>query len=87
MDILFWIVFGLVAGTIANILDPRPSRGGILGSILLGIVGAVVGGYLGSSLFGVGVTGFNISSFVVAIAGSMLMLLVGRMLTDDSTTV
>jgi len=77
-DIIFYIVFGLIAGGIANYIDPHPSSGGIVGYIVLGIVGSVVGGFIGGMLFGVGVTGFNISSFIVAILGSLLMLWVGR---------
>lgn len=80
MDILYWAIFGLIAGGIANYIDPRPSQGGILGSIVLGIVGAVVGGYLGQTFFGVGVTGFNVSSFVVAVIGALVVLFVGRQL-------
>jgi len=80
MDIIYWLVFGLIAGAIANYIDPRPSKGGIAGSIALGIVGAVVGGYLGEMFFGVGVTGFNVMSFVVAVAGALLLLFVGRLL-------
>jgi uncharacterized membrane protein YeaQ/YmgE (transglycosylase-associated protein family) len=82
-DLLFYLIFGLIAGGIANYIDPRPAKGGILGSIVLGIIGAVVGGYLGSMLFGVGVTGFNISSFLVAVLGSLLVLWVGRMVMRD----
>jgi uncharacterized membrane protein YeaQ/YmgE (transglycosylase-associated protein family) len=80
MDILFWVVFGLIAGSIANFVDPSPSRGGLIGSIVLGIVGAVVGGYLGNMLFGVGVSGFNLSSFIVAVTGALLLLMIGKML-------
>lgn len=79
MNIIYWIVFGLIAGSIANFIAPG-SQGGILGSIVLGIIGAVVGGYLGQRFFGVGVTGFNLMSFVVAVAGSLLVLFIGRLL-------
>lgn len=79
MSIIYWVVFGLIAGSIANFIAPS-SKGGIIGSIILGIIGAVVGGYLGQTFFGVGVTGFNIMSFVVAIAGSLLVLFVSRLL-------
>jgi uncharacterized membrane protein YeaQ/YmgE (transglycosylase-associated protein family) len=85
MNFLFYIIFGLIVGAIANFIDPRPSSGGILGAIVLGIVGAIVGGYLGNMLFGVGVSGFNISSFIVAVAGSLLALFVGRMLSRSTT--
>jgi uncharacterized membrane protein YeaQ/YmgE (transglycosylase-associated protein family) len=76
--ILAWIIFGLIAGSIANFISPS-SGGGIVGSIILGIIGAVVGGYLGQIFFGVGVTGFNLTSFLLAIAGSLLVLFIGRM--------
>jgi uncharacterized membrane protein YeaQ/YmgE (transglycosylase-associated protein family) len=79
MIIIYWIIFGLIAGSIANFIAPSP-RGGIVGSIILGIIGAVVGGFLGQRLFGIGVTGFNIMSFVVAVAGALLVLFVGRLI-------
>lgn len=79
MTIIYWIIFGLIAGSIANFIAPS-SQGGILGSIVLGIIGAVVGGYLGQRFFGVGVTGFNVVSFVVAVAGSLLVIFIGRLL-------
>ena len=79
MTIIYWIIFGLIAGSIANFISPS-SSGGIVGSIVLGIVGAVVGGYLGEKFFAVGVTGFNVPSFVVAVAGALLVLFIGRLL-------
>lgn len=79
MTIIYWIVFGLIAGSIANFLAPS-SQGGIVGSIVLGIIGAVVGGYLGQRFFNVEVTGFNVMSFVVAVSGSLLVLFVSRLL-------
>jgi len=79
MAILYWIVFGLIAGAIANFIAPS-SRGGIVGSIVLGIIGAVVGGFLGQVFFGVGVTGFNVTSFIVAVVGALLVLLVVRLI-------
>jgi uncharacterized membrane protein YeaQ/YmgE (transglycosylase-associated protein family) len=79
MSIIYWIVFGLIAGSIANFIVPS-SKGGIIGSIILGVIGAVVGGFLGQMFFGVGVTGFNLTSFVVAIAGSLLVLFISRLI-------
>ncbi len=78
MGVLYWIIFGLIAGGIANFLSPS-GRGGILGSIILGIIGAVVGGFLGQRFFGVGVTGFNLQSFIVAVIGSLIVLFVSRL--------
>jgi uncharacterized membrane protein YeaQ/YmgE (transglycosylase-associated protein family) len=72
------VVFGLIAGSIANFISPS-SQGGIIGSIILGIIGAVVGGFLGEKYFDVGVTGFNVTSFVVAVAGSLLVIFVSRL--------
>ncbi|HJX59489.1 MAG TPA: GlsB/YeaQ/YmgE family stress response membrane protein [Patescibacteria group bacterium] len=77
--IIYWAIFGLIAGAIANFIAPS-SKGGIIGSIVLGVIGAIVGGYLGRMLFGVGVTGFNLTSFIVAVAGSLLVIFVGRLL-------
>jgi len=79
MGIIYWIIFGLIAGAIASFIMPG-ARGGILGLIVLGIIGAVVGGYLGQMFFHVGITGFNLNSFIVAVAGSLLVLLVSGLL-------
>lgn len=79
MAIIYWIVFGLITGSIANFISPS-SQGGIVGSVVLGIIGAIVGGYLGQRFFGVGVTGFDVMSFVVAVAGSLLVLVISRLL-------
>lgn len=78
MNILTWLVFGTIVGFIANVIDPRPDQGGWIGSVILGIAGSLVGGFLGNLFFGVGVTGFNIPSFIVAILGSLLILVLGR---------
>ena len=75
MSIIYWIIFGLIAGVIASFIMPG-AKGGVIGLALLGIIGAVVGGYLGQMFFGVSVTGFNLTSFIVAVAGSILVLFV-----------
>ncbi len=77
-NIVTWIVFGLIVGVVANALDTRPNRMGIVGSIALGILGAVLGGLV-AGLFGYsGVTGFNLYSFLVALIGALVVLWVGR---------
>lgn len=81
MSIVGWILLGLVAGVIANAIDPKPARGGILGAMILGIVGALVGGFLGSVMLGVDITGFNLGSILIAVVGSLIVLWVGRAVT------
>lgn len=78
VNVFAWIVFGLVAGVVANVIDPRPAKGGLVGAIILGIAGALVGGFLANLVFGVGITGFDINSFVIAVIGSLVLLFIGR---------
>ena len=78
VNILVWCLFGLIAGAVAKFIMPGKDPGGIILTILLGIAGAVVGGFLSSQLFGWDVTGFNLSSFVIAIAGALLLLILYR---------
>lgn len=79
MGILSWIIFGLIAGIIAKLLHPGNDPGGWIMTIILGIVGAFVGGWLGSLIFGIGVSGFNLSSFIVAVIGAIIVLAIYRM--------
>ena len=72
MNILSWVLFGLVVGIIANYIDPQKAQGGLMGAIVLGVLGALLGGFVGDLIFGVGVTGFNISSFIVAVIGTLV---------------
>jgi uncharacterized membrane protein YeaQ/YmgE (transglycosylase-associated protein family) len=75
MGILSWVILGLIAGFIGSKIVDRQGQGFWL-NIVLGIVGALVGGLL-FDLFGAsGVTGFNLYSLVVAIAGSVVVLLI-----------
>lgn len=81
MGILSWILVGLIAGFLAKFIMPGPDPGGIIVTILIGIVGAFVGGFLTSNLLGIGVTGFNISTILVATLGAIILLAVYRALT------
>ena len=85
MGVLVWIVFGLIAGVVAKFIMPGRDPGGIVITILLGIVGAVVGGFLGTALgFGT-VTGFDVRSLLIAIAGALVLLFAYRLLTSRAT--
>src|SRR5262249_7795614 len=77
MGILAWVVFGLIAGFLARFLMPGMAPRGLIITCVLGIVGALVGGFIGTHLFHFGeVTGFNLGSFAIAVGGSLLVLLV-----------
>ncbi len=74
MGILSWLLFGLIAGALAKWLMPGKDPGGLFVTILIGIAGAMVGGFL-ASLIGIGgVSGFNFGSIIIAVAGALLLL-------------
>jgi uncharacterized membrane protein YeaQ/YmgE (transglycosylase-associated protein family) len=78
MGILSWILMGLVVGLIARLLMPGKDKMGIIITILLGIAGAFLGGWIGS-LLGLGsFTGFDIKSLLLATGGAILILLLYR---------
>ena len=73
MSVLAWIVLGLIAGFIASMVVNKHG-GGMLLDIVLGVVGALVGGFLFNQFGAAGVTGFNIYSLLVAIIGAVVVL-------------
>jgi uncharacterized membrane protein YeaQ/YmgE (transglycosylase-associated protein family) len=78
--IIGWIIFGLIAGAIAKLLMPGKDPGGLVVTMLLGIAGALVGGFIGRALWGsAGVTGWGIGSFALAIGGAVLLLFLYRL--------
>jgi uncharacterized membrane protein YeaQ/YmgE (transglycosylase-associated protein family) len=80
MGIISWIIFGLVAGTIARLIHPGRDPGGCLITILLGIGGALVGGYVGTLLGWGRVNGFDLRSLGLAVLGALILLVVNRMI-------
>jgi uncharacterized membrane protein YeaQ/YmgE (transglycosylase-associated protein family) len=87
MGIILWIIFGALAGWIASMIMGNDAKQGWLGNIVVGIVGAVVGGWLLSILLPgqVGVSGFNISSLLVAILGAVVVLFIYNWFTRSKT--
>ena len=76
-----WIIFGAIAGAIAKLLMPGRDPGGFIVTILLGIAGALVGGFIGRHLWGsAGVSGWGLGSFALAIGGAILLLILYRLL-------
>lgn len=83
MGILAWIAFGLIAGGIAKFIMPGKDPGGCLGTVIIGILGAVIGGFVGTELLGIGtVTGFNFRSFGIAILGAIILLSLYRLFIE-----
>ena len=82
MGFIGWIVLGLIAGAIAKAIKPGEQGGGWFATLLLGVLGAIVGGWLGSAIVGVGVAEFwSISTWVLAIAGSLIVLVIWGFIT------
>ncbi len=80
MGIFSWIVLGLLAGALARFLMPGKDRMGWIMTIILGIVGAVLGGYV-ASLIGIGsVSGFNLTSLLTATGGAILLLVLVKLI-------
>lgn len=79
MSIIVWIVIGGLAGWVAGIV--MKSEGSILRNVIIGIIGAFVGGFLMSIIGGQGFTGFNLWSFLVAFLGSVVLLAVMGLFT------
>ena len=76
MGIILWIIFGLIAGVAAKWIMPGKDPGGLILTIIIGIAGALVGGWI-STLFGFGdITGFDIRSFIIAVLGALLLLFI-----------
>src|SRR5881628_325787 len=86
MGILSWIVLGLIAGFLAGQFM-RGGGYGLIGDIVLGIIGALVGGFLSSQLLGIDVTGINIVSILIAFVGACIVIAIGRMLSGNRARV
>ncbi len=80
MGILTWIILGLIAGAIAKLVMPGDDPGGFIITILLGIAGALVGGFVASALGFGSVSGIDFGSIAIAILGAVLLLIVYRMI-------
>ncbi|MDT5157246.1 MAG: hypothetical protein QOC61_2233 [Acidobacteriota bacterium] len=90
LTILGWIIFGLIAGVIAKAIMPGRDPGGAIVTILLGIAGAIIGGYLGRALLGYGRDGAGVGepgtimSMVLAVIGAIVLLAVYRLIKGRS---
>jgi uncharacterized membrane protein YeaQ/YmgE (transglycosylase-associated protein family) len=74
MGIILWIVFGGIAGWIASIIMKTDGEQGLFLNVVVGIVGAVFGGWIMSFIGNTGVSGFNLYSFIVAVIGAVALI-------------
>lgn len=82
MTIISWLIFGTIAGWIASLILKTDDQQGVIGNVIVGIIGAALGGWLADLMFNSqGVTGFNIKSFIVAIIGAVVFLLIKGVIT------
>lgn len=88
MSIIGWIILGLAAGAIAKAILPGTQGGGWIITLILGVVGALLGGFIGSAVFGIGLEGFfSLETWLLAIGGSVLVLLIFGLVTRGSRRV
>lgn len=74
MGIITWVILGALAGWIASMITGKNSEMGAWANIIVGVIGAFIGGFVMNLFGGYGVTGFNIWSLIVAIAGAVILL-------------
>jgi uncharacterized membrane protein YeaQ/YmgE (transglycosylase-associated protein family) len=86
MSILAWIVVGIIAGFLAKVVVPGEGPGGVLGDLVVGVVGAIIGGWIMNSLGDAGATGLNLWSIFVAFVGAVVLLFILRLVTGRRTT-
>jgi uncharacterized membrane protein YeaQ/YmgE (transglycosylase-associated protein family) len=83
MNLLLWIVLGALAGWVASLIMGTDEQQGALMNIVLGVVGALVGGFV-MNLFGLqGVTGFNLYSILISILGAVVLVWLGRLVIRE----
>jgi uncharacterized membrane protein YeaQ/YmgE (transglycosylase-associated protein family) len=80
IGIISWIVIGIIAGILGKLIMPGRDPGGFLITVVIGMAGAVIGGFVLRLLGGAGVTGFNLWSIVVATLGAVILLAIYRLI-------
>lgn len=86
MSWIAWIVIGALAGWIASMIMGKNSEMGALANIIVGIIGAFIGGFVLNMIIGVGFTGFNFWSLIVAVVGAVILLWIIRLVKRPKAT-
>ena len=81
MGILAWIVVGIIAGWLAKMVVPGEGPGGLMGDLVIGVLGAIIGGWVFNYFGHTGVTGINLGSILVAFIGGVVLLWILRLVT------
>lgn len=85
MGFIAYLILGLIAGAIAKAILPGKQGGGFIATLILGVIGAMVGGWLGGMIFGVQMDAFfSLSSWLCAIGGSLIVLVIWGLITGRS---
>ena len=85
MSFLGFLLLGLIAGAIAKLILPGRQGGGWIATLVLGVIGALIGGWIGGAVFGIGYDGFfSIQSWLIAIVGAIVVLVIWGFITKRS---
>ncbi len=85
MSFIWWLIIGLIAGALARLIMPGKDAMGIIATILLGIVGSIVGGLISWAIWGADTTGFRPAGLLLSILGAIVVLWIWRMVKSRST--
>ncbi len=83
INMISWLILGLSVGYMTHLVDGREIRGGLIGSLLMGVLGAVLGGFLANLIFGVGIAGFDVPSLLFSIAGAVILTVFQRVFSSE----
>lgn len=82
MGFIAYLILGLIAGVIAKMILPGRQSGGLIATLIIGVIGAALGGWIGSAIFGAGVSSFfDLSTWLCAIGGSLIVLIIWGLIT------
>lgn len=81
MGLISWIVFGLLAGLVAKLIVPGKDPGGCIVTVIIGVVGALLGGFIATALGFGGISGFDWRSLFIAVLGAILLLILWRLIS------
>ena len=84
INLLIWGLYGLIAGFIVHLFDPKNVKGGIFSTLLLGLLGAVFGGFLATALFGSATIGFSMGGLLTAVIGGVILSIISRLVFRDN---